>query len=478
MNSKPMLLGTVPGQTYGAHPGAWRMPWADPNAYTEVETHVRVARTAERGGLDYIFYPDRDFLWGDLESGPPIVSIDPVMLMGAMAYATKRIGLVPSMSTSFNEPYGIARQLRALDVMSHGRAGWNLIPSYEPEAFANYGRPVPSREEKYGRLHEVIQVTQALWASWGREAGSPDKVSGRFADTSHIQPINLQGRQVSSRGPLQIPPSEQGQPVIFMPFASGAGIQAAGMYANGIIGMPSSIDDSRRQRDMIRSVTEAAGRDADEVKYLPFIAFGLGATEQEAVQRRIALEEAAGIDQRLAQLSMMLGLRLDAANGDNALTDAQIRALRPRYESKQTELALSLAGQGRTPREILGHGVLDQTPGVVGTAEQVADMLQEWMEARVTDGFSIVVDDMHDGLDDFVDQVVPILRRRGLRPDDYSGTTLRDHLGLPEQLGLDPRLADDKGADEFTCYSCFLARHRSQLARESAGHSYCVECEG
>jgi len=445
MNNNAMLLGAVLGTTYGAHPGAWRMPWADPNAYTDVETHVRAAQSAERGGLDYLFYPDRVFVWGDLESGPPIVSIDPVVLMGAMAYATKRIGLVPSMSTSFNEPYGIARQLRALDVMSHGRAGWNLIPSYEPEAFANYGLPVPSREDKYERLHEVVQITQALWASWGREAGSPDKLIGRFADTSHIQPINLQGRQVGSRGPLQIPPSEQGQPVIFMPFASGAGIQAAGMYANGIIGSPSSFDESRAQRDMMRSVTEAAGRNADEVKYLSFVTFGLGATEQEAVERRMALEEAAGIEQRLAQLSRLLGLRLDAADRDKALTDAQIRALRPRSGSQQADLAFRLASQGRTPREILGHGVLDLNPGVVGTAEQVADMLQEWMEAGAADGFSIVVDDLHDGLDDFVDQVVPILRRRGLRPDDYPGTTLRDHLGLPEQLGLDLRLADGRG---------------------------------
>ncbi|MHA7279847.1 NtaA/DmoA family FMN-dependent monooxygenase [Arthrobacter sp. MDT2-2] len=442
MEKNPMLLGTVLGTTYGAHPGAWRMPWADPDAYTDVETHVRTAKIAERGGLDYLFYPDRVFIWGDLESGPPIVSIDPVMLMGAMAYATKKVGLVPSMSTSFNEPYGIARQLRALDVMSHGRAGWNLIPSYEPEAFANYGRPVPSKEEKYGRLHEVIQITQALWASWGREAGAPDKVTGRFADTSHIQPINLHGRQVGSRGPLQIPPSEQGQPVIFMPFASGAGIQAAGMYANGIIGNPYSMADARSQRDIIRSVTENTGRNPDEAKYLSFVGFGLGATQQEAVERRMALEDAAGIESRISQLSRMLGLRLDSADRDKPLTVTQVQGLHARSGNQQETLAHRLASQGRTPREILGHGVLDPNPGVVGTAEQVADMFQEWWDAGVTDGFTIVIDDVHDGFDDFVDHVIPILRRRGLRPDDYQGSTLRDHLGLPEQLGPDPRLAD------------------------------------
>ena len=445
MGHDPMLLGTVLGEPYGNHPGAWRMPSAAPDAYVDVQTQVRAAQTAERGGMDYVFYPDRVFLWGDIESSPPIVSMEPLMTLAAVAYATRRIGLIPSVSTSFNEPYGLARQLRALDVMSHGRAGWNAIPSYEPEAFANYGRPVPRREEKYERLHEVIQVAQALWASWAREAGSPDKVTGRFVDTSHIRPVNLQGRQVASRGPLQIPPSEQGQPVIVMPFASNAGLQAASMYANGIIAMPSTMDDARAQRDIVRSVTEQAGRKADEVKLLSFVTFGLGSTQQEAVERRMTLEEAAGIEERLGRLSSVLGLRIDPADADKALTSAQIAALRPSPRTPQGTRALGLADAGFTPREILGHGVLDQNPGLVGTAEQAADMLQTWMEAGATDGFTLVADDLHDGLDIFVDQVVPILRRRGLRPDGYRGTTLRDHFGLPEQLGTDHRLTGDDG---------------------------------
>lgn len=168
------------------------------------------------------------------------------MLLAAIAHATRRMGLVTSASTSLDEPYALARQLRALDVMSHGRAGWNAIPSYEPDAFANYGLPIPESAEKYVRLHEVIQVTQSLWESWRRDAGSPDKITERFEDTSHIHPINLQGRQVASRGPLEIPPSEQGQPVIFVPFASGSGVQAARMYANGNIAIPSTWTKAER----------------------------------------------------------------------------------------------------------------------------------------------------------------------------------------------------------------------------------------
>ena len=436
-----MLLGIVLGQAYGNHPGAWRMLSAAPDAYTDINAQVRTAQTAERGGLDYLFYPDRVFIWGDLESGPPIVSMEPLMTLAAIAPATRRIGLISSASTSFSEPYALARQLRALDVMSRGRAGWNAIPSYEPEAFANYGLPVPGRDAKYERLHEVIQITQALWGSWSRAAGSPDKAAGRFADTAHIRPVNLQGSQVASRGPLQIPPSEQGQPVIVMPFASGAGIQAAGMYANGIIAMPPTMDEARAQRDTIRAVTETAGRSADEVKLLSFVSFGLGATQQEAVERRMALEEAAGLEGRLAHLSAILGVRLGAADSAKTLTSAQVAALRPNRAAPGAVLALELARQGRTPHEILGHGVLDQNPGLVGTPEEAADLLQKWMRAGATDGFTLNVDDLHDGVDAFVDHVVPILRRRGLRPDDYQGTTLRDHFGLPDQLGLDPRLA-------------------------------------
>jgi alkanesulfonate monooxygenase SsuD/methylene tetrahydromethanopterin reductase-like flavin-dependent oxidoreductase (luciferase family) len=307
MGDRAMLLGTVLGQAFGNHPGAWRMPSAAPDDYTDIHAQVHTAQTAERGGLDYLFYPDRVFVWGDLESGPPIVSMEPLMTLAAIAHATRRIGLIPSASTSFSEPYALARQLRALDVMSGGRAGWNAIPSYEAEAFANYGLPVPGREEKYERLHEVVQITQALWGSWTREAGNPDKAAGRFADTAHNRPINLHGHHVASRGPLHVPPSDQGQPVIFMPFASGLGIQAAGMYANGIIAMPSTMDESPAQRDAIRSVTVSAGRNADEVKVLSFVGFGLGATQQEAVERRMALEEAAGLGRRLPGLSAILG---------------------------------------------------------------------------------------------------------------------------------------------------------------------------
>lgn len=441
MRDKQMILGLALGESYGVHPGAWRMPGVDPSAYTNVDVPVRSAQAGERGGLDFIFYPDRVFLHGDLASGPPMFSMEPLIVLTAVARETKRIGLVASASTSFNEPYTLARQFRALDVVSHGRVGWNAIPSFEPEAFANHGRPVPSSDDKYARLHEVVQITQALWGSWGREAGQPDPQTGRFADMTHIHPVNLQGRHVAARGPIQIPPSEQGQPVIFMPAASGRGLQAAGMYANGIIAMPMTIEDARAQQEIVHAAAVRAGRSADDVRYVPFMRFGLGSTKREALDRRRALDDRLDPVQLLAQLSTILGVRLDPTRADTPLSAAQLDGLRAHPGAAHSVKAVTLAHEGWSPRDIIAHGVLDPNPGLVGVPEEAADYLQQWFEAGVCDGFTIVPDNQQDNIDAFVDHVVPILRRRGLRPDSYRGTTLRDHLGLPEQLGVDPRLA-------------------------------------
>lgn len=438
-----MLLGISQQEVYGYHPAAWRMPSAPKNAFTDIDVQVYAAQMAEKGGLDFIFYPDRVFIHDDLDTRAPMFfSTEPLMVLSVIAHATKRIGLVSSASTSFNEPYTLARQLRALDSISHGRAGWNAIPSYEPEAFANYGKPVPLSSKKYERLHESIQITQALWGSWGREAGEPDKASGRFADTRHIRPINLQGNQVGSQGPLQIPPSEQGQPVIFMPFASGPGIQAAALYANGIIAMPSTVEEGRQQIAIISELAEKVGRNADEMKLLAFINLSLGETEEAAVEHRMALDKVMGDDWVIGRLIAMLGLKIEPTQLDKPLTSMQIASLRPRLPLAGNRKLLELAKQGKTPRQILGYGLHERGPLVVGSPEQVADTMQAWIEGGGCHGFTVVLNDYQHDLEIFVNQVVPILRQRGLRNEDYLGTTLRDHFGLDEQLGLDNRLTE------------------------------------
>ncbi|MCY8231666.1 NtaA/DmoA family FMN-dependent monooxygenase [Priestia endophytica] len=440
MKNKHMLLGVALGNNFGLHPAAWRMPHVDPGSYTNIDATVEQARTAERGGLQFVFLPDRLFMHGDLPTSPSVFNIDPIITLSAVAQATERIGLMGTASTSFTEPYLLARQLKALDVISRGRAGWNAVPSFEPDAFANFGKVLPPREKKYDRLHETMQVVQALWGSWGYEAGQPDQ-AGMYADPAHIRPINLQGRHVGARGPLPVPPSEQGQPVIMMPASSGYGLQAAGMYANVVIGMPSSIEESRAIRHTVRQAAAKAGRDPEEIKFVVFAGFTVGNTARQALNARRALDDRIDLHVPLSRLSAYLGLHEELTRPDEPLTEAQLASIRAHPNDLRSVRAVELAKAGWSPRDILAHAVFDSTPHVVGTPEQAADHLQEWFEAKAADGFVTNFDDFHTGIGEFVDRVVPILRERGLFHDGYEGKTLRDHLGLPPQYGLDPRIA-------------------------------------
>ena len=445
MKSKHMVMGVALTNNFGVHPAAWRLPHADPGAYTDIQVTVEQARTAERGGLDFIFLADRLYQHGDPATAPSVFNLDPLITLAAVAQATDRIGLVATASTSFTEPYLLARQLKALDVISHGRVGWNAVPSYEPEAFANFGQQPPPRENKYERLHEVIQVTQALWGSWGYAAGQPDQ-AGMFANPAHIRPVNLYGTHVGARGPLAVPPSEQGQPVIVMPASSGFGLQAAALYANVILFMPSSIAEGRAQRENVRRSIAEAGRNPDEVKFLAFAGFTIGDTERQALDTRRALDDQMDLRGPLSRLSAYLGLAQEITRPDEPFTPAQLAAVRANPRDARSLRAAQLAKAGWSPRDILAHAVFDPYPAVVGTAAQAADHLQEWFEAGAADGFMLNFDDFHTGIDDFVDRVVPLLRQRGLFPDGYAGKTLREHLGVPPQYGLDPRISTSSPA--------------------------------
>jgi FMN-dependent oxidoreductase (nitrilotriacetate monooxygenase family) len=444
MKSEHMILGVALTNNFGSHPAAWRMPHVNAGAYTDIDVTIELARTAERGGLQFVFIADRLFLHGDLAASNPLFNMDPIVTLSAIAQATERIGLAGTASTSFFEPYLLARQLKALDVISRGRVGWNAVPSFEPDAFANFGREAPARENKYDRLHEVMQVVQALWGSWGHEAGQPDQ-QGMFADPAHVKPVNLYGTQVGARGPLPVPPSEQGQPVIIMPASSGYGLQAAAMYANIVIGMPSSIEESRAQRETVRQAAAQAGRDPGDIKFIAFAGFTIGSTEREALDARRALDAHTDIRGPLARLSSYLGLQQQLSRPDEPLTAAQLAAVQVHPGDARSIRAVELAHAGWSPRDILAHAVFDPYPSVVGTADQVADHLQEWFEADAADGFMLNFDDFSTEVSNFVDQVVPVLRERGIFHDSYAGRTLRDHVGLPPQYGLNPHLAHAAG---------------------------------
>ncbi|MGC5799845.1 NtaA/DmoA family FMN-dependent monooxygenase [Sphingomonas sp. NFX23] len=437
--TKQMIIGMHLGNGYGNLLGAWRASSLDPTSYTSFDAKIRHAKAAERGKLQFLFLPDGPTHVGDIANEPPNFNLDVMVTLAAVARDTTRIGLVATGSTTFNEPFNLARQFKALDVLSHGRIGWNAVTSSGEDVAANYGVRLPSSADRYGRAHETVQLVQALWGSWGKNAWIHDQASGRFADAGRIAPINMGGTYVASRGPLYIPPSEQGQPVVFHAGGSPNAHAFAGRYANAVIGAAFTIDDARVQRDAFRATAERAGRDPDEIKFFAGLMTTIASDRRAALDRRIGLSERI-FPQRAAYLGQMLGIRIDPARLDEPLSLEQLAKARPSPADPRSAYALKIAREGWSLRDVLAHGVIDYHPVIVGPAVEAADHMQQWFEAGVVDGFWVSPDVYENGVDAFVDGVVPILQHRGLFHRDYDGTTLRDHLGAPAQYGIDPRI--------------------------------------
>ena len=441
MTKPHMILGMHLGNGYGSQGSAWRAPGADPANYTSFDAQVRYAQAAERGKFAFLFLPDFPGLQSGLNNAAPQITLEPMMTLAAIARATKRIGLVATGSTTFNEPFNLARQFKALDVMSHGRAGWNAVTTSDPAAAANFGQAVAPRQQRYQRAHETIQIAQALWGSWQQDAWIKDQETGHFADPDKIQPINMQGEYVASRGPLPIPPSEQGQPVIFSAGGGENGLELAGRYASGVIAAVFTIEEARNQRQAYRDAARRAGRNPDEIKFFAGVMPAIGKNKRAALDRRVQLGELTAAS-RVPYLGSMLNLQLDAGQLDESLTPAQLQAASPSPFDPRSARALQIAREGWTIRDILAHGVIDYHPTPVGDALATADHMQEWFDAGACDGFWVSIDVNEDGIDTFVDEVVPLLQARGIYHRDYEGSTLRDHLGAPAQYGIDLRLAD------------------------------------
>lgn len=437
---KKMLIGLHLGNGYGSQPGAWRFPGVDPESYTSFDARVKQAQAAERGKFQFLFLPDGPgAIMADIETESPGFNLDVMMTLAAVARETERIGLVATGSTTFNEPFNLAKQFKALDVMSHGRAGWNAITSSGEDVAANYGRRIPSSEDRYGRAQEFVQLVQSLWGSWGKNAWVHNQETGQFAKSDQIVPINLQGKYVGSRGPLYIPPSEQGQPIIFHAGGSPNAHELAGRFANVVIGAAFTIEDARTQRNAFRKSAENFGRNPDEIKYIAGLMTTITKDRRTALDRRIQLTENQ-FPQRIGYLQQMLGIPLNPSDLDKPIYKSLLENARASRYDPRSAHALKIAKEGWSLRDILAHGVIDYHPVIVGPGIEAANHMQEWFEAGAADGFWISPDVNSDGIDAFVDEVVPILQERGLFHLDYEGKTLREHIGAPNQYGIDPRV--------------------------------------
>jgi FMN-dependent oxidoreductase (nitrilotriacetate monooxygenase family) len=372
-------------------------------------------------------------LWWVVAGGPAGV-LEPTVLLTALAVATTHIGLIATASTTYNEPYNLARRFASLDQISGGRAGWNIVTTAGLDAARNFNLDhLPAHRERYERADEFVDVSLKLWDSWDDDTILADKESGVWGDNSRIYPPAHSGRFYRVAGALNVPRSAQGHPVLVQAGSSENGRNFAARYAEAVFTAHQTLADAQAFYDDLKRRAAEHGRDPGHIKILPGIVPVIGATEAEAREREAELNRLIRPEYALPQLAELLGVEV----GDLRL-DAELPAALPEEEqiegarSRRT-LVVNLARRERlTVREVIarlggGRGHLT----FAGTPAQVADAIQLWHESGAADGFNIMPPVLPAGLEVFVDEVVPILRERGLFRTEYTGTTLRDHLGLP-----------------------------------------------
>ena len=415
------------------HTGAWRYPGAFPDANFNFAHLKRFAQTLERGKFDAFFMADHlavlNMPMEALKRSATVTSFDPLTLLPALAVVTERIGLIATSSTTFDQPYHLARKFASLDHISGGRAGWNLVTTANPDAAPNFGMDDHMEHgERYRRAREFFDVVTGLWDSWADDAFIRDVESGVYFDPAKLHVLNHKGKHLSVRGPLNIARPIQGWPVIVQAGSSEDGRQIAAETAEAVFCAPSSLADGKRLYADIKGRMEKLGRDPDHLKILPGAFIVVGDSEAEAKEKRLLLDSFVHYDSAIASLSIALGT--DAARFD---PDGRLPEIPETNASKSArQKAIDLARREdltvrQLARRLGGYSGL----AMVGTPAMIADQMEEWLETRGCDGFNVMFPYLPEGLDDVVGRVVPELQRRGLFRKDYEGRTLREHLGLP-----------------------------------------------
>jgi len=417
----------------GIHTAWWRYPGAYPDANFNFSHLKRFAQTLERGRFDAFFMADHlavlNMPMAALKRSATVTSFDPMTLLPALAVVTERLGLIATASTTFDQPYHVARKFASLDHISGGRAGWNLVTTSNPDAALNFGLDEHmEHDERYRRAREFFDVVTGLWDSWADDAFIRDVESGVFFDPERLHVLNHKGDYLSVRGPLNIARPIQGWPVIVQAGASEAGRQIAAETAEVVFASGGNLADAQRFYADVKGRMAALGRSRDHMKILPGALVTVGATVDEARAKRAMLDSLVHPDSGLASLSVALGHDASGFDLDGPLPEI------PESNASQTGRQRVIERARRdnlTVRQLAqiagGYGGLAFT----GTPTTIADQMEEWLEGEGSDGFNIMFPYVPGGLDDFVDLVVPELQRRGLFRREYEGATLRENLGLP-----------------------------------------------
>ncbi len=429
-----MALATLV-QPNGNHLAAWLAPGAQPDAGTDIAWWQRIAEIAELGKFDLFFIADTPTVRTDamrVWSHAPVFmnQLEPLTLLSAVAGATKRIGLGATVSTSFSEPYNVARFFASLDHISHGRAAWNVVTSANDYAAKNFGHAkLPPHGERYERAAEFVEVVKKLWNSWEPDAFVYDTQEKLTFDPAKFHLVQHEGKHFRVHGGLNIAPAPQGHPVIIQAGASDTGKELAAATAEVVFGTSATIQSAVAFYKDLKGRMAKYGRAPEHLKILGGITVIVGdtAAEAEALNREYQelLHPAVGV----MRLGQDLETDLSDLPLDEPVPESRIPAASNHHQAYFAEIA-GLIREGLTLRQVAQRYNRSKAT-LCGTPVQIADLMQEWMEAGACDGFMVTFPVMPRGLQDFVDKVVPELQRRGLFRQDYTGTTLREHLGLP-----------------------------------------------
>ncbi len=429
----------------GHHEAAWRHPAASPLALTDIRYYQDLAQRAEAALFDSIFLADQLALGGDVAQAPR-TWLEPITVLAAVATTTSRVGLIATASTTYTEPYNLARQFASIDHISNGRAAWNIVTSWLPTAAANYGAAGPaSHADRYARGEEFLEVVNELWDSWAADAVVDDRTGGVYARGDRIRSIHHRRDFFTVSGPLNLPRCPQGRPVLVQAGSSDTGRRFAARHADAVFTAHTAKTTAQEFYADLKRLASEEGRRPEHLLILPGLSPMIAGAEAEAQRLAREVNELADPEVGRKRLSGRFGghdfshLPLDRPlSPEDFPPPGAVEAARSR-----SGLILDLVARDRpTLRQLLaylagarGHYV------TAGTPEQIADLIEDWFTSGAADGFNIMPPLLPAQLDLFSAEVIPRLQRRGLFRAEYAGTTLRDHMGLPRP----PSVFDDPG---------------------------------
>lgn len=432
MSKRQIKLGAFIPAT-SQHVAGWRHPESRPQDHLNIDYLIELAKIAERGLFDAYFLADGlSTRFGNGKTGlsDKAVSFEPVTLFAALSAVTQHIGFIATASTTYEDPFLLARKFASLDHISKGRAGWNVVTSAAADSARNFSLDAhPDAQTRYERADEFVDVVQKLWDSWEEDAFLYNKTTGQYFDLNKAHEALHKGKYFTVEGALNVPRTPQGQPVIVQAGQSEAGRELAGKYAEVIFTAQQTLEDAQAFYRDVKSRLNKYGRQADDLKIMPGLSVFVGRTEAEAQAKYEALNGLILPEIGLSLLaSLSGGLDLSGYDLDGPfpeLAEEKLKASRPRM---MVDIARKHSFTIRQLYQYIasarGHWTL------IGTPEQVVDQMQQWFENEAADGFNILPPTTPVGLNDFVDLIVPELQRRGLFRTQYEGATLRENLGL------------------------------------------------